>query len=122
MPVPPSASSTKSQPDSAAFQARYVSRDIAAGMVTGIVAIPLSVGIAMISNYPIKVGLATVVFASLVGWLFAWFRPGNYIGSPGIAAGLAPVLALGVASFGVQNMAFCIFLTAIIQAIIWKYN
>ena len=50
------------------------------------------------------------------------FRPGNYIGSPGIAAGLAPVLALGVASFGWENMAFCIFLTAIMQAIIWKFN
>lgn len=107
---------------SAAFQGRYVGRDIAAGIVTGVVAIPLTVGIAMMSSYPIKVGLATVVFASLIGWIFSWFRPGNYIGSPGIAAGLAPVLALGVASFGVQNMAFCIFLTAIMQAVIWKYN
>lgn len=107
---------------SAAFQLHYAGRDLAAGLVTGTVAIPLTVGIAMMSNYPIKVGLATVVFASLIGWLFAWFRPGNYIGSPGIAAGLAPVLALGVASFGLQNMAFCIFLTAVIQAVIWKYN
>jgi MFS superfamily sulfate permease-like transporter len=106
----------------AAFQARYASRDAAAGLVTGTVAIPLTVGIAMMSDYPIQVGLATVVFASLIGWLFAWFRPGNYIGSPGIAAGLAPVLALGVASFGIENMAFCIFLTAIMQAIIWKFN
>lgn len=107
---------------SAAFQARYASRDVAAGLVTGTVAIPLTVGIAMMSDYPIQVGLATVVFASLIGWLFSWFRPGNYIGSPGIAAGLAPVLALGVASFGIENMAFCIFLTAIMQAIIWKFN
>ena len=106
----------------AAFQPRYAGRDIAAGLVTGTVAIPLTVGIAMMSDYPIQVGLATVAFASLVGWLFAWFRPGNFIGSPGIAAGLAPVLALGVASFGIQNMAFCIFLTAIIQAAIWKFN
>ena len=106
----------------AAFQAGYASRDVAAGLVTGTVAIPLTVGIAMMSDYPIQVGLATVVFASLIGWLFAWFRPGNYIGSPGIAAGLAPVLALGVASFGIENMAFCIFLTAIMQAIIWKFN
>ncbi|MBE0509161.1 MAG: hypothetical protein K0A95_00250 [Chromatiales bacterium] len=106
----------------AAFQARYASRDVAAGLVTGTVAIPLTVGIAIMSDYPIQVGLATVVFASLIGWLFSWFRPGNYIGSPGIAAGLAPVLALGVASFGIENMAFCIFLTAIMQAIIWRFN
>lgn len=107
---------------SAAFQAQYFFRDTAAGLITGAMAIPLSIGIAIMSDYPIKVGLATVAFASLIGWLFAWFRPGNYIGSPGIAAGLAPVLALGVASFGWENMAFCIFLTAIMQAIIWKFN
>lgn len=107
---------------SAAFQAQYFFRDTAAGLITGAMAIPLSIGIAIMSDYPIKVGLATVVFASLIGWLFSWFRPGNYIGSPGIAAGLAPVLALGVASFGWENMAFCIFMTAVMQAVIWKFN
>jgi MFS superfamily sulfate permease-like transporter len=80
------------------------------------------VGIAMMSEYPIKVGLATVAFACLIGWINAWFRPGNYIGCPGIAAGLAPVLAVGVASFGLENMAFAIFLTATIQAVIWRFN
>ena len=109
-------------PESAAFQAQYVGRDIAAGLITGVMAIPLSVGIAMMSEYPIKVGLATVAFACFVGWINAWFKPGNYIGCPGIAAGLAPVLAVGVATFGLENMAFVIFLTAVMQAIIWKFN
>lgn len=109
-------------PGSAAFQAQYALRDVSAGLVTGSMAIPLSIGIAIMSDYPIKVGLATVAFACLVGWINAWFKPGNFIGSPGIAAGLAPVLALGVATFGVQNMAFCIFLTSIMQAVIWKCN
>jgi len=108
--------------ESAAFQARYIGRDIAAGLITGVMAIPLSVGIAMMSDYPIKVGLATVAFACLIGWINAWIRPGNFIGCPGIAAGLAPVLAMGVATFGMENMAFVIFLTAIMQAIIWKFN
>lgn len=107
---------------SAAFQAQYFFRDTAAGLITGAMAIPLSIGIAMMSDYPIKVGLATVAFASFIGWLNAWFRPGNYIGSPGIAAGLAPVLAMGVATFGIENMAFCIMLTAVMQAVIWKFN
>lgn len=108
--------------ESAAFQAQYVGRDIAAGLITGVMAIPLSVGIAMMSDYPIKVGLATVAFACLIGWMNAWIRPGNFIGCPGIAAGLAPVLAMGVATFGMENMAFVIFLTAVMQAIIWKFN
>ncbi|MXS83393.1 SulP family inorganic anion transporter [Nitrosomonas oligotropha] len=107
---------------SAAFQSQYVFRDTAAGLITGAMAIPLTIGIAIMSNYPIKVGLATVAFASLIGWINAWFKPGNFIGSPGIAAGLAPVLAMGVAAFGIQNMAFCICMTAIMQAIIWKFN
>jgi len=106
----------------AAFQKQYAVRDIFAGFITGAMAIPLSVGIAMMSDYPIKVGLATVAFACFIGWLFAWFRPGNFIGSPGIAAGLAPILAMGVATFGLENMAFVIFLTASFQAIIWKFN
>jgi MFS superfamily sulfate permease-like transporter len=109
-------------PGSAAFQAKYAGRDLAAGLITGAMAIPLSVGIAMMSDYPIKVGLATVAFACFIGWINAWFKPGNYIGCPGIAAGLAPVLAVGVATFGFKNMPFAIFLTAIIQAIIWKFN
>ncbi len=106
----------------AAFQRQYMARDLQAGIITGAMAIPLSIGIAMMSNYPIKVGLATVAFASFLGWFLSWFRPGNYIGSPGIAAGLAPILAMGVATFGMENMAFIVFLTAFFQAIIWKFN
>jgi MFS superfamily sulfate permease-like transporter len=103
-------------PGSAGFQAKYLARDVQAGIICGAMAIPLSTGIAMMSEYPIKVALATVVFACFIGWINSFFRPGNYIGVPGVAAGLAPALALGVQSFGVENMAFCIFLTAAIQA------
>jgi len=107
---------------SAAFQVQYIARDIQAGIITGAMAIPLSVGIALMSDYPIKVALATVAFACFIGWINAFIRPGNYIGAPGVAAGLAPVLAMGVASFGMENMAFVIFLTATMQALVWKFN
>jgi MFS superfamily sulfate permease-like transporter len=110
------------KPASAAFEAKYVARDIQAGIITGAMAIPLSVGIALMSDYPIKVALATVAFACFIGWINAFIRPGNYIGAPGVAAGLAPVLAMGVASFGMENMAFVIFLTSAMQALIWKFN
>ncbi|MBS0300256.1 MAG: SulP family inorganic anion transporter [Proteobacteria bacterium] len=108
--------------NSAAFQAKFLTRDLQAGIITGAMAIPLSAGIALMSEYPIKVALATVVCACFIGWINAWIRPGNYIGAPGVAAGLAPVLALGVANFGMENMAFVIFLTAFMQAIIWKFD
>ncbi|WP_206199119.1 SulP family inorganic anion transporter [Thiomicrorhabdus indica] len=107
---------------SAAFRSEYAVRDVQAGVITATMAIPLSIGIAMMSDYPIQVGLATVAFASFIGFLFAWFRPGNFIGAPGIAAGLAPILAMGVATFGIENMAFIIFMTATFQALIWKFN
>lgn len=106
----------------AAFQQRYLLHDLQAGVITGVMAIPLSIGIAMMSAYPIKVGLATVAFACFIGWINAWFRPGNYVGTPGIAAGLAPVLALGVATFGLHNMAFIVFLTSLMQAVVWRFN
>lgn len=107
---------------SAAYVAKYASRDIQAGVITATMAIPLSVGIAMMSDYPIQVGLATVAFASFIAFIFALFRPGNYVGAPGIAAGLAPILAMGVATFGMDNMAFVVFMTATFQAVIWKFN
>jgi len=110
------------QTGSAAFRKEYALRDVQAGVITATMAIPLSIGIALMSDYPIQVGLATVAFASFIGFLFAWFRPGNFIGAPGIAAGLAPILAMGVATFGFENMAFIIFLTATFQALIWKFN
>src|SRR5690348_4501473 len=120
-PVPSeSLSSPGVRKTSAAFQVQYIARDIQAGIITGAMAIPLSVGIALMSDYPIKVALATVAFACFIGWINAFVRPGNYIGAPGVAAGLAPVLAMGVASFGMENMAFVIFLTATMQALLWK--
>ncbi|MBT5935138.1 SulP family inorganic anion transporter [Sulfurimonas sp.] len=107
---------------SAAFVAKYASRDLQAGVITATMAIPLSIGIALMSDYPIQVGLATVAFASFIAFIFAIFRPGNYVGAPGIAAGLAPILAMGVATFGMENMAFIVFMTATFQALIWSFN
>jgi len=107
---------------SAAFVAKYAGRDLSAGVITATMAIPLSIGIALMSDYPIQVGLATVAFAAFIAFIFAIFRPGNYVGAPGIAAGLAPILAMGVAKFGMENMAFIIFMTAFFQAVIWTFN
>ena len=107
---------------SAAFIAKYAGRDLQAGVITATMAIPLSVGIAMMGDYPIQIGLATVAFAAFIAFLFAIFRPGNYIGAPGIAAGSAPIIAVGIASFGIENMTFVIFMTACFQALIWKFN
>ncbi len=97
-------------------------RDAIAGSVTGLMAIPLTIGICLMSEYPIQTGLLTVIFACVVSFITYLFKPGNFVGTPGIAAGLAPVLAMGIHLFGMQNMPFLIFLTASFQAIIWRYD
>lgn len=104
------------------FTADNLRRDALAGTITGLIAVPLTVGICLMSEYPIQTGLITVIFACVIGFITFLFRPGNYVGTPGVAAGLAPVLALSVHKFGMENMPFLIFLTATSQAVAWRYN
>ncbi|MDZ4403193.1 SulP family inorganic anion transporter [Prosthecobacter sp.] len=106
----------------AVFTLENLKRDALAGSITGLLAVPLTVGICLMSEYPIETGLMTVIFACLIGFITFLFKPGNYVGTPGVAAGLAPVLALSIHKFGMENMPFLIFLTATSQAIAWKFN
>ncbi len=107
---------------SAKFSAATLRRDALAGTVTGLIAVPLTIGICLMSEYPIQTGLVTVIFACTVSFVTYLFRPGNYVGTPGVAAGLAPVLALSVHKFGMDNMPFLIFLTAVSQMLAWRYD
>lgn len=99
-----------------------IKKDAVAGVITGLMAIPLTIGICLMSEYPIQTGLATVIFACIISFITFLFRPGNYVGVPGIAAGLAPVLAMGIHQFGMANMPFLIFLTSFFQMVVWKYK
>jgi len=101
---------------------KHVKRDALAGVVTGIMAVPLTVGICLMSEYPVMTGLYTVIFAGLISFITYLFKPGNYTGMPGVAAGLAPVLALGIHTFGMENMPFVILLTATFQMLVWKFQ
>jgi len=101
---------------------QHVRRDALAGVVTGLMAVPLTVGICLMSDYPVMTGLYTVIFAGIISFVTYLFRPGNFTGMPGVAAGLAPALALGVHTFGMENMAFVIVLTATFQAVVWKFR
>jgi MFS superfamily sulfate permease-like transporter len=104
------------------FTLDTLKRDAQAGVITGLMAIPLTVGICVMSEYPIQIGLATVIAACIVSFICYLVRPGNHVGVPGVAAGLAPVLALGVHKFGFQNMPWLIFLTSFFQMLVWKYR
>jgi MFS superfamily sulfate permease-like transporter len=102
------------------FTGEVIRKDAIAGTITGLMAIPLTIGICLMSEYPIQTGLMTVVLACVVGFVTFLFRPGNYVGVPGVAAGLAPVLAMGIHTFGMANMPFLIFLTSFFQMLVWK--
>ncbi len=106
----------------AIFTLENLRRDALAGSITGLIAVPLTVGICLMSEYPIETGLMTVLFACVISFITFLFRPGNYVGVPGVAAGLAPVLAMSVHKFGMENMPFLIFLTSLSQAVAWKFN
>lgn len=101
---------------------QYLRRDALAGTVAGVMAVPLTVGICLMSDYPVMTGLYTVIFAGIVSFITYLFKPGNYTGMPGVAAGLAPALALGVMTFGMENMPFVIVLTSLFQMIVWKFK
>lgn len=101
---------------------RHLRRDAMAGSVTGIMAVPLTVGICLMSDYPVMTGIYTVIFATIVSYISSLFKPGNFVGTPGVAAGLAPALALGVSEFGMENMPFVIMLTSLFQMIVWKFK
>lgn len=101
---------------------KHLKRDAMAGTITGLMAVPLTVGICLMSDYPVMTGLYTVIFAGIISFITYLFRPGNYTGMPGVAAGLAPALALGVSLFGHQNMPFVILITAAFQALVWKFR
>ena len=109
-------------PTLASFTAQALMRDVLAGSITGLMAIPLTVGICLMSEYPVQLGLATVIVACVISFVLYLFKPGNHIGVPGVAAGLAPILALGIHTFGMQNMPWLIFMTSIFQAIVWRYD
>lgn len=104
------------------FTLETLKRDALAGIVTGLMAIPLTVGICLVSEFPVQKGLATVVVACVIAFLAYMFRPGNHVGVPGVAAGLAPLLAEGVHAFGMENMPWVIFLAAVMQAVVWKFE
>jgi MFS superfamily sulfate permease-like transporter len=101
---------------------KHFRRDALAGIITGTMAVPLSIGICLMSDYPIMTGLYTVIFACIISFITSLIRPGNFVGTPGIAAGLAPALSLGIATFGFENMPFIIFMTSIFQMIVWKFR
>jgi carbonic anhydrase/SulP family sulfate permease len=83
-------------------------RDVTAGVVVFLVALPLCLGVAMASGAPLFSGvLAGMVGGILVGWL-----SGSHTSVSGPAAGLTAIVAAQIASLG----SFSTFLLAVVVA------
>lgn len=85
-----------------------LSRDLVAGMVVFLVALPLCLGVALASNAPLFSG----ILAGIVGGLVIGVISGSHTSVSGPAAGLTAVVAAQIAHFG----SFEAFLTAVLIA------
>ena len=84
-----------------------VSRDLAAGLVVFLVALPLCLGVALASNAPLFSGLV----AGIVGGILVGILSGSQASVSGPAAGLTAVVAAQIAALG----SFQAFLLAVID-------
>lgn len=100
--------------DSVAGPGRDLRADFAASLVVFLVAVPLSLGIAVASGAPIQAGL----IAAVVGGVVAGFLGGSPLQVSGPAAGLTVVVAALVAEFGWQVTCFITVLAGLVQILL----
>lgn len=87
-------------------------RDLTAGLVVFLVALPLCLGIALASNAPPVAGL----LAGIVGGLLVGLLSGSHTSVAGPAAGLTAVVAAQIAALGsFETFLLAVFLAGLIQ-------
>lgn len=101
------AATTDSLPTTEPFQ-KAVLRDLTAGLVVFLVALPLCLGVALASNAPLMSGL----LAGIIGGILVGLLSGSHTSVAGPAAGLTAVVAAQIATLG----SFEAFLLAVVLA------
>ncbi len=87
---------------------KTIPRDLTAGLVVFLVALPLCLGVALASNAPLFSG----ILAGIVGGLLVGMLSGSHTSVSGPAAGLTAVVAAQIAALG----SFEAFLVAVVMA------
>jgi carbonic anhydrase len=91
---------------------RSLPRDLVAGVVVFLVALPLCLGIALASNAPLMSGL----IAGILGGLVVGVLSGSHASVAGPAAGLTAVVAAQIAALGsFETFLLAVFLAGLIQ-------
>ncbi len=96
-------------PDLERYNKKKLMADISAGIVVGIVALPLSLALAIAAGVPPIVGLYTAAVAGTLSSVFA----GSRFSVSGPAAAMVPVLAAIIAEFGIDKIAYIGLLAAL---------
>jgi len=87
-------------PDLVGYSKKKLIRDMSAGLTVGIVALPLSLALAIATGVEPVVGLYTAGVAGLLAGIFA----GSAFSISGPAAAMVPVLVAVVNQYGAQNL------------------
>lgn len=90
----------KFAPDLISYSKEKFNRDLNAGVITGIVAIPLSLALAIASGVAPIYGLYTAGIAGFIAALFAGAR----FNVSGPAAAMVPILAVTVEKYGIEQL------------------
>jgi SulP family sulfate permease len=96
-------------PDLAAYSREKFMQDIGAGITVGIVALPLSLALAIATGVPPILGLYT---AGIAGFLAAAFAGSAYSVS-GPAAAMVPILAVIIQTHGLKQLPYITVLAAL---------
>lgn len=96
-------------PDIAGYNKEKFMQDLGAGLTVGIVALPLSLALAIATGVPPILGLYT---AAIAGFLAAAFSGSSYSVS-GPAAAMVPILAVIIKEHGLENIPYITILAAL---------
>lgn len=101
-------------PDLESYNFDKFKGDLGAGIVTGIVAIPLSLALAIATGVPPVWGLYTAAIAGMVAAVFA----GSRYSVSGPAAAIVPVLSAIILQYGIETMPSIALVTGIALIVI----
>lgn len=99
----------KRMPDIAGYSKRSLACDIGAGLTVGIIALPLSLALAIATGVPPIMGLYT---AGIAGFMAALFSGSPYSVS-GPAAAMVPILAAIIKTHGMQELPYITILAGL---------
>lgn len=99
-------------PELKGYSVKSLGKDVSAGITVGIIALPLSLALAIATGVPPIVGLYT---AGVAGFLAALFSGSPYSVS-GPAAAMVPILAAIIKQYGMQQVPYITILAALFLA------